>query len=273
MARELFKRHVALPGDHGSWVFLACPLLIGLFAGGRLTVVSFYLVIAALSAFLVRQPITIAIKVFSGRRGRSDLPAAVFWTALYSAIGLLHVTGLVLRGFGYLLYLAIPGVPVFAWYLYLVSRKSERRQLVVELAATAVLSLTAPAGYWVGLGRPDPLGWWLFALVWAQTSASIVVTYLRLWQREQSAVPTFARNMQKALPALAITSLNLMIVSGLCAFSKLPAWLFLAYLPQWAEAIRGSLAPGIGVRPTTIGFWQLGISLAYTLLFILAWRF
>ncbi|MBK5108482.1 MAG: hypothetical protein JJE12_10125, partial [Anaerolineales bacterium] len=30
---KLFLRHVALPSDHGSWVFLLSPLLIGLFAG------------------------------------------------------------------------------------------------------------------------------------------------------------------------------------------------------------------------------------------------
>lgn len=35
----LLRRHVALPPDHGSWGFLATPLLIGLFAGGRWTTV------------------------------------------------------------------------------------------------------------------------------------------------------------------------------------------------------------------------------------------
>ena len=37
--RGLLDRHVALPGDHGSWVFLLGPLLIGLFAGGRWSIV------------------------------------------------------------------------------------------------------------------------------------------------------------------------------------------------------------------------------------------
>ena len=50
------------------------------------------------------------------------------------------------------------GSLVFAWYLWLVGRREERRQIGMELLATGVLALTAPAGYWVGVGRPDVLG-------------------------------------------------------------------------------------------------------------------
>ena len=45
------------------------------------------------------------VKVRSGRRPRDTLPAAWFWIAVYGAVGALHVLGLVLRGFGYVLYL------------------------------------------------------------------------------------------------------------------------------------------------------------------------
>ena len=85
-----------------------------------------------------------------------------------------------MRGFGYLLYLAIPGVFVFAWYLVLLSRRAERRQWLVEILAAGALALNAPAAMWIGLGVPDPSGWLLWALVWAQSAASIVYTYLRL---------------------------------------------------------------------------------------------
>lgn len=77
-ARALFRRHVALPAEHGAWVFLLGPLLIGLFAAGPFSTATVYLVIAALCGFLVRQPITLVIKVLGGRRGRDTLPAAWF---------------------------------------------------------------------------------------------------------------------------------------------------------------------------------------------------
>ena len=165
------RRHIALPGEHGSWVFLLSPLLIGLFAGGSISIASVYLIVAAMAAFLIRQPVTIAIKAYSGRRSRRDLPAARFWMLVYAVIGLLGVAGLVVQGFAALLILALPGIPVFLWHLYLVSRRQERRQVGVEVVGSGVLALAAPAAYWVGLGPPapptfaslDPFGWWLFA--------------------------------------------------------------------------------------------------------------
>jgi len=73
----MFKRHIALPQDHGSWVFLLSPLPIGLLAAGNWSVATIPLIIAAMSAFLIRQPVITTIKVYSGRRSRKDLPAAV----------------------------------------------------------------------------------------------------------------------------------------------------------------------------------------------------
>lgn len=72
----MFKRVIALPQDHGSWVFLLSPLLIGLFIGGAITLASVVLILTALAAFLLRQPLSIAVKVWGGRRARSDLRPA-----------------------------------------------------------------------------------------------------------------------------------------------------------------------------------------------------
>src|SRR5512134_2222532 len=78
---NLLKKHIAIPQDHGSWVFLFSPLLIGLFAGGQWSFASLVLLLGALAAFLLRQPVTIAVKIFSGRRPRRELQAAIFWSA------------------------------------------------------------------------------------------------------------------------------------------------------------------------------------------------
>jgi hypothetical protein len=83
--KVLMRRHVALPADHGSWVFLCSPLLIGLAAGGRWTVVSVYLVVAALAGFLIRQPLTIAVKIYSGRRARPSPGTSISSRAAVSA--------------------------------------------------------------------------------------------------------------------------------------------------------------------------------------------
>ncbi|HJS19973.1 MAG TPA: YwiC-like family protein [Anaerolineales bacterium] len=272
MPNSFFRKQIYLPQDHGSWVFIFSPLLIGLFAGGGISLASFYLIVAAIAAFLIRQPITIAVKAYSGRRPRSDLPAAGFWILVYGFFTLLALTGLISSGHGYILILAVPGLAVFAWHLWLVSRREERRQVNVEIIATGVLALAAPAAYWVGLGRYDPTGWWLWLLTWLQNAASIVYAYLRLEQREWTQVPPRAETWSAGLRAFMYTSFNLAFTLTLGMISILPRFIFIPYLVQWGETVWGIFHPAVKWKPTRIGIRQLIVSTLWTILFIITWR-
>jgi len=170
----LFRPNIILPQDHGSWVFILSPLLIGIFVDGSFSPASINLTIAAMAAFLLRQPVNIAVKAYAGRRSRADLPATRFWMLIYGVIIILSLAGLIADEYFYILYLAIPGILIFAWHLYLVSKRAERRQAGVEIIATGVLSLAAPAAYWIGQNGYDATGWWLWLLTWLQSAASIV---------------------------------------------------------------------------------------------------
>lgn len=269
--RNIFKKHIALPQDHGSWVFLLSPMIIGIFAGGRISLATGIMILSAFSAFLIRQPITIAVKIYSGRRSKRDLTAAVFWAAIYGILMLLGLVGLVYYGYSYVLLLAVPGIPVFAWYLWLVNKRSERRQVGVEIVASGVLALTAPAGYWIGLAIYDPVGWLLFLLIWLQSAASIVYTYMRLNQRELSDIPDFTIRLSMGRRALLYSSFNLMLVFMLSITDKVPALLPIPYAVQWLETVWGTLKPAVGVKPTIIGVRQLIISTIFTILFIVFW--
>lgn len=271
--QSLFIRHIAVPQDHGSWVFILSPLVIGIFAGGRFTLATLFFVIAAMAVFMMRQPVTVAVKAYAGCRPRADLPAARFWMLVYGSIALAALVGLVLQGFLNVLYLAIPGVPVFAWHLYLVSRRAERKQAGVEVVATGVLSLAAPAAYWIGRGLYDPLGWALWLLTWLQSAASIVYAYLRLEQRPLTEKPSRLALWKMGRRALLYTSFNLALslAAGLTGF--LPGFIFIPFLLQWVETLWGITHPAIGVKPTRIGWRQLLVSTLFTVLFVLAWRF
>jgi len=269
---QLLRKHIALPQDHGSWVFLFSPLFIGMFAGGSFSLATAFLIVTSLAAFLIRQPITIIVKIYSGRRARRDLPAAWFWTGVYSIIAIMGLSGLILQGFTYLLYLAIPGVPVFLWHLWLVSRRAERRQAGIEIVASGVLALAAPAAYWVGIGWPDPVGWLLFLLVWFQSAASIVYAYLRLNQRELTTAPDLRTRIRFGHRALLYTTFNVVSVAAFSIAGWLPILLPLPYILQWLETIWGTLNPAIGVKPTRIGLRQLTVSALFTVLFIITWN-
>ena len=270
--QTIWVRHIALPQDHGSWIFLLSPLLIGIFAGGRLSLATFFLVIAAFSAFLIRQPVTILVKAYSGRRSRRDLPAARFWIVVYSILGLTALVGLIGQGFIFLLILTIPGAPVFAWHLFLVSRRAERRQLGVELVGTGVLAFAAPAGYWVGTGTFEPSGWWLFFLTWFQSAASIVYAYLRLEQRQLNEKPNLPVRFRMGWRALIYALFNVVSVLSLSLAGVFPFWLFSPYLLQLVETTQGILIPAVNAKPTSIGIRQLVVSLLFTILFIIVWQ-
>ncbi len=175
-------------------------------------------------------------------------------------------------GYGYVVYLAIPGIPVFAWHLWLVSKRAERRQAGVEIIATGVLSLASPAAFWVGIGHYDPTGWWLWLLTWLQSAASIVYAYLRLEQRTLAEIPARSEQLKMGSRALVYTSFNFFLSLGLGFLAILPQFIFVPFLIQWLESIWGVFNPAFKIKPVIIGMRQLVVSMLWTILFIAFWR-
>ncbi len=268
---SLFRKQIAIPQDHGSWVFILSPLLVGIFAGGGFRLATGVLIVGAFAAFLLRQPVTMLVKVYSGRRPRSDLLPALLWSLIYSLIGLAALGALVAFGDGYVAYLAIPGAPVFAWHLWLVSRRAERRQALVEVIGTGVLALAAPGAYWVGIRHYGAFGWWLWLLTWLQSAASILYAYLRLEQRVLPEAPAPDVQWRMARAALAFTSFNVLLSLVLGLGGLLPLLVCVPYLVQWIESLWGTTHPAVKVKPVMIGMRQLAVSSLWTLLFIVAW--
>lgn len=266
----LRARHVALPAEHGAWVFLFSPLAAGLAIGGWRPA-SALLIAGLLAAFLIRQPVTMVVKVISKRRPKSELPSAAFWLAVYGLLGVASAVGLALLGYAWLFWLALPALPIFLWHLALVSKRAERRQMAVEVLGGGVLALAAPAAYWLGQGGPALTGWLLWGLCWLQTAASIVYAYLRLAQRVLPAVLPRHEALRMTTPALAANWGALLAVAALALARVVPGWLPAAFAIQALEVVWGTLHPAVGVRPKVIGFRQLAVSVLFTLAFIAAW--
>ena len=268
------RRHrlAALPQEHGAWAFLLSPLFIGLFAGKHWTPDIGVLLLGLLAAFLMRQPATLVVKVLSGRRSRDYLPYGLFWAALYALVGLVALVILIQRGHLYLLWLLIPGVLVFTWHLLLIARRSERRQIGVEIVASGVLALAAPAAYWMPYHGPEPKGWLLWLLSWLQSAASIVYAYLRLEQRGWPAVPSLEERFREGHRALMYAGFNVLLALVLGLSRSIPAWVWLAYLVQFLEVAWGTWRPAVKWPPSRIGIRQMVVSTLFTVVFILTWR-
>ena len=271
--KTYLRKQIAIPQDHGSWVFILTPLIIGFVLSGQFNTPAIYLLVAALAAFFIRQPVTMAVKAYAGRRPRTDLPAARFWIVVYGFIALLMLVGLGMRGYLDVVFLAVPGLTIFGWHLYLVSKRDERKQAGLEVVASGALALAAPAAYWIGRGSYEPLGWALWLLIWFQSAASIVHAYMRLEHRKQTQIPGRPAQLQMAKRALMYTSFNLLVSILLGFFSILPAYLFVAYLPQWLETQWWTFHPDIKAKPVAIGMRQTVVSTLYIVLFLIFWSF
>jgi hypothetical protein len=263
---SVLRKHYALPSEHGSWIWWIGPLVIGAAAGGEDLSHLPLLAAAALTVFLLRQPTTILVKVVSGRRSQRDrLPAAI-WMVFYGAAALLFAWILVALGHGRIIRLAAPGFFVFAWHLYLISQRAERGQRGIELVGAGVLSLAAPAAYWITGGQNNRLAWILWAMTWLQAAASIVNVYLRLEYRLLPERPPLPEKWKRGARDLAYHLFNLATASTLSALDVLPWLLVLGYGLMLVDALEGVLRPPVGEPPTRIGVRQLISSIAFMII-------
>ena len=269
----IWRKHYAIPADHGSWTWWIGPVAIGLAAGGRPGWLVVSLCIAALAAFLMHQPVTIAVKAWTGRRPKKDLKPALTWTAIYAFFVLLGTACLVASGHAKVLGLAAPGVLVFGWYLVLVSKKSERRQMLVEILGAGTMALGAPAAFWVAGGTAYPEPWVLWALTWVQSASAIVNVYLRLEQRRWSEVPPVSRRIQAGRLTLLVHLLGLGLAALFVGVGKAPPLVLAAYAFVCLDAVDTTLGPKLRARPAQIGIRQLVVWLVFVALMVLAyWR-
>lgn len=267
----LWRKHIALPQQHGSWVLWLGPYLTGLGIGGFLRPGVVWLSLASLGAFLALQPLTVLVKALSGRRTRDDVTPALFWLMLYSTLVAAGAIGLIASGNGFVLLLGVLALPAVAWQLWLVTRKAERHALWAEVAGTAALSLAAPAALWVDAGF-SVMGVWLWLLCALQAGASIAHVYVLLVYRRMTVAPAVPQRWAMARLSVVWHALNVALVALLAALGHVPALAVVAFALMLAESIYGDLLkPCIGAKPAAIGMRQVFVAFAFALLLIAAY--
>jgi hypothetical protein len=266
------RKRFALPSEHGVWIWWLGPLVVGLAAGGRPRLDFALLVLAAFAAFLLHQPSTIAVKAASGRRDRKDLAPALAWAAAYAVLALLFVGLLVRAGHAEVLWLAVPGLPVFLWHLALVARREERRRVAVEVLAAGALALAAPAAYRVAGGTDAFTEWSLWGWTWLQSAAAILNVYRALDERTRPRGAPPAERLRRARLGLAVPLGGFALACVLAVTTPTPPGVAVAFLLVLAHAAWSVLRGGAGLRPATIGVRQLGAGLLFVLAMCLAYN-
>jgi len=256
---------------HGAWSWWIGPFLVGLAAAQAVPSDVWILLLTALASFLVHQPAMVAVKALSGRAPKADLRPALFWMATYGLIAFLGVLTLFLRGHTRFIYLAGPGLPVFAWHLLMVRQKAERRQWLVEVLAATTLALWAPAAYWVAGGQDYPEPWFLWVLCAMQSAGAILTVYLRLEQRRWKEAPDLRGRVEAGRTTL-LWHAGALFVASLMAWRHLAPWLVVpAYALALADAAHVALAPRLHVMPRQIGIRQLVVTSVFVALLMIGY--
>lgn len=255
-----------LPPEHGGWILLLGPFLLGVIAAAQPNGDLLILLLLMLAVYVARQPLIVLAKALSGRRARSEARPALVGIAATGFFVLLLLGVLVLRGYGDLVWLGVPAIPVLIWQLFLVTRREER-QLGIELVGVGTLALGAPAAYWVSRGQMAATGWWLWGLAWLYAAASIVYVYLRLKQRRMKQVPSRQDQWREGRRTILYIGGDILMTLVLAAARLVPLLTPLPYILAGAHFLYGITHPAVGVRPARIGIEQsLATLLFYALL-------
>lgn len=186
MTLHLSRYRIILPAEHGSWSLLLTPFLIGTGVAwavhGPASMAGLALILTmltALSAFLLRQPLTLWARISRGKGRKSDLPAARFWSILLAALLALTGIGLLALGRWALLWMLIPVGAVLGLTLALTLARGTR-QLLTEIIGVAGLALTAPTAVIAVTGQVKTLALTAWAIAASHSILSILYVRLRI---------------------------------------------------------------------------------------------
>lgn len=261
-----------VPGDHGAYVMLLVPLLIGTIAGAMQRNINFQflpvilLILTMVAGFFVYEPLDKLTKANINPVVRQQ---AKLWLAIYAAIGV--ITGLMLlliwQKWALLLFGCAELLPMVA---YLISKKwRKQRSLPVRLAGIAGLVLSEPAAYYIVTNRIDGLaiGLWVANVLYFGSQ----LFYVRAWfeakkQLKQGLPPVPAWLLRATFIFLA---LGFLILIGFVVTQILPWQVLLAFAPLAVKLAMGLRKPPINIPLIRIGLFELVQSLIFALLLLL----
>lgn len=135
-------RNVALPTEHGGWMFLIEPILLGL--GLSFSIPGLFLALAASAVFLLRQPLKILVDDLRRRKRFARTGIAIRFSIAYGAaalvFGVLAAATADIR-FVIPLLMATPLVILQLWFDF--GKRS--RDLAAELSGSVAMGAIAPA--------------------------------------------------------------------------------------------------------------------------------
>ncbi|MCP4423751.1 MAG: hypothetical protein GY803_04590, partial [Chloroflexi bacterium] len=253
--RLIYRKHIVIPTEHGSWPWLLVPFAVGAGVAERFNLAALLTLIGGLTVFFMRQPMTVWLRARRGKARAADGPIAAGWVLALAILGFLCLIGLIMLGRGAMLALTGPLAAVLV--LYLVAARYGRaglRSLWMELAGAAALAMMAPAAAIAANGRIIGWEWVLWGLMAAQNVLGALYVRLR--------VADTHRRAGRRWPVFVIHLVGLAVIvfwglMGLTPLGTAVPFIFFLVRAGWTAA-----APRPIPHIKRFGFTEMGVEIA-----------
>lgn len=260
-----------LPREHGAWAMFIVPLWVGISAAG---VFNFEVALFALTAFgffLVRYPTMLALK----NRARDLRRDAIRWSVMYGALtGIGAIALMAISQIALLIPLGALGALSLAIYLWHAARRVEMT-LLGEWIGIAGLALGAPGAYLVATRALDTTAFAIYVLNVVYFGGTVF--YIKFKVREQPRVvppdATWRAHVFAGRVTLAYHALAFALIIAFAVICWLPALVVIAFAPAVCKALGGVLTRQARLNIRRLGFIELGLSIAFSLIVFIAYRY
>jgi len=261
-ARARSHRALLVPPEHGAWSWLLVPWLAGAAVGlageptaPRAGLAVGLTLVAALAAFLARQPATVWLHARQGRGRPADRGPALRWALALGLVALLALLLLLALGRTALASLVVPLAVVLLAYLLAARRgRAATRSLWMELSGAVGLALAAPAAIVAASGHMAPAAWALWALLALQNATGVLYVRTRL-------ADTKGRPARRASSAAAhAAALAAVVLAG--ARGWVPALAVVPFGAYLARALWAARRPRPVADVKRFGLREVGVEIA-----------
>src|SRR5262245_46005311 len=255
-----------LPKEHGAWVMLYVPFVLGVAVAGRVNWPVLLLLLSATAAFISRESLLVYWRARA--RGRAAAEAGrtlLIYLALAAAFG----SPLILT---FNLFMLIPLGVVGAALLLINGKQAtrmEERSTTGEIMAIGGLTMTASAAYYAASGRWDITAFWLWLLSALYMASSVFYIKLRVYRLN----PRKQAEQRQAWRSCAFYhSFLTLALPALIFAGSLSLFAFIAFAPALVRTFWGMLAPESKVNLTRAGILEIVYSLLFLVCAALGFR-
>jgi YwiC-like protein len=255
-----------LPKEHGAWVMLYVPFVLGVAVAGRVNWQLLLLLLSTTAMFISRESLLVSWRARA--RGR-DAAEAGRMLLLYLVLA--AVFGLPLI-FAFKLFWLIPLGLIVAALLLINGRQAtqmEERTMTGEIMAIAGLTMTAPVAYYAASGRWEATAFWLWLLSMLYMASSVFYIKLRIYRlnpRKQAEQRQAWRSCAFYHSFLLVALLALIFTDGLRLL------LFIAFAPVLIRTFWGMFKPKTKVNLTRAGILEIVYSMFFLIFAALNFR-